>query len=193
MKKAVYGFTKKTDILTMKRINVVGTSGSGKSTFSRSLANSLKYPYIEMDALFWKPNWQESTDKEFFERLNQALDAEKWILDGNYNRSAPIKFSKADTIIWLDYSFGRTLYQAISRAFKRSITRKELWKDTGNYETFTKSFFSHDSVVLWTVKTYSNNKARYHKLFNDPQYADKHFVRITNPKMARSFIDQLSH
>ena len=43
----------------MKRINVVGTSGSGKSTFSQVLANKLNYPYLEMDAMFWKPNWQE--------------------------------------------------------------------------------------------------------------------------------------
>jgi adenylate kinase family enzyme len=37
----------------MQRINVVGTSGSGKSTLSRRLAAQLRYPYIEIDTLFW--------------------------------------------------------------------------------------------------------------------------------------------
>ena len=50
----------------MNKINVVGTSGSGKSTFSRTLATKLVHPYIEMDAIFWKANWQESSDEEFF-------------------------------------------------------------------------------------------------------------------------------
>jgi len=75
----------------MKKINVVGTSGSGKSTFSRTLATRLGYPYLEMDAMFWKPNWQESTDEEFFAKLNSALSQERWVLDGNYNRTVDIK------------------------------------------------------------------------------------------------------
>ena len=48
------------------RINVIGTSGSGKSTFSKRIANKLNIPYIELDALFWNANWIESTDEEFF-------------------------------------------------------------------------------------------------------------------------------
>lgn len=43
----------------MKRINVVGTSGSGKSTFGRQLSQQICAPYIEMDALFWQPNWKK--------------------------------------------------------------------------------------------------------------------------------------
>ena len=46
------------------RINVIGTSGSGKSSFSKRLAEKLDVPYIELDALHWKPNWTKSTDEE---------------------------------------------------------------------------------------------------------------------------------
>lgn len=49
-----------------KRINVVGTSGSGKSTFARKLAQTMQLPYIEMDKVFWKPNWVEPSNEEFF-------------------------------------------------------------------------------------------------------------------------------
>ncbi|WP_413699614.1 shikimate kinase [Psychromonas sp. KJ10-10] len=49
----------------MKRINVIGTSGSGKSTFSQKLALKLNYPYLEMDNMFWKANWVESSNEEF--------------------------------------------------------------------------------------------------------------------------------
>ena len=99
----------------MKRINVVGTSGSGsgKSTFSQVLANKLNYPYLEMDAMFWKPNWQGSTDEELFSTLKRKLADEHWVLDGNYNRTVPIKWERVDTVIWIDCSFARTLYQAV--------------------------------------------------------------------------------
>lgn len=138
--------------LYMRRINVIGTSG--KSTFSRMLASKLKYPYLEMDEIFWKPNWQESTDEESFANLTQFLSGEEWILDGNYNRTAEIKRARVDTIIWVDYSFSRTLYQAIKRVLSRILTRQELWGKAGNVESFKKSFLSKDSIILWTLRTY---------------------------------------
>ena len=175
----------------MKKINVVGTSVSGKSTFSRMLATRLGYPYLEMDTMFWKPNWQESTDEEFFAKLNSALSQERWVLDGNYNRTVDIKWSNVDQVIWIDYPFPRTIYQAIKRAFIRSITKTELWDKTGNVETFRKSFFSRDSVIIWTLKTYKRNRVRYTEMFNDPRYRHIEFVRLTSPKMAKKFIDEL--
>ena len=41
----------------MRRVNVVGTSGSGKSTMGAALARRLGVPYVELDALAWKPGW----------------------------------------------------------------------------------------------------------------------------------------
>lgn len=175
----------------MKRINVVGTSGSGKSTFSRLLASKLDYPYLEMDAMFWKANWQESSDEEFLSILKRQLSQDCWVLDGNYNRTALIKWQNVDCVIWVDYSFSRTLYQAIKRALLRSITKVELWKNTGNVESLRKSFFSRDSVILWTIKTYRRNRVHYSEMFQDPNYRHINFVRVTNPKMAKAYINQL--
>lgn len=175
----------------MKRINVIGTSGSGKTTFSLGLANELEYPYVEMDAIFWKPNWQESSDEEFFANLTAKLNGEYWVLDGNYNRTADIKWARVDTIIWVDYSFARTLYQAVKRAVVRSVTKQELWAQTGNVESLRKSFLSKDSIILWTLKTYRKNRLRYTELLNNPQYSHIEFVRISSPKQARAFLGQL--
>ncbi|MGP5516510.1 AAA family ATPase [Psychrobacter alimentarius] len=175
----------------MKKINVVGTSGSGKSTFSRMLAKKLDYPYLEMDAMFWRANWQESNDEEFFAKLQQYLSQDTWVLDGNYHRTVDIKWADVDHVIWIDYPFSRTIYQAIKRAFIRSITKTELWDKTGNVETFRKSFFSRDSIIIWTLKTYKRNHIRYMEMLNDPKYNHIEFVRLTSPKMAKKFIDEL--
>ena len=75
----------------MKKINVIGTTGSGKSTFSSLLAKELGFPYIHMDELFWKPNWQESTDDEFIPKIKRVVAGVLWVLDGNYSRTNDIK------------------------------------------------------------------------------------------------------
>lgn len=176
----------------MNRINVVGTSGSGKSTFSALLARELKCPHIEMDQLFWKSNWQESSDEEFFSRLEERLTLERWVLDGNYNRTRDIKWRNVDTVVWVDYSLWRTIFHAVTRALKRSIAGKELWPNTGNKETLKKSFFSKDSIILWTLKTYHSNRDRYVSDMEDPRYQHIRFVRLTTPAQARRFLCGLS-
>lgn len=53
------------------KINVIGTSGSGKSTFSRKLSRKINHSYIEMDELHWKSDWIESNTEDFFEKLKK--------------------------------------------------------------------------------------------------------------------------
>lgn len=175
----------------MKKINVVGTSGSGKSTFSRQLAQKLNLPCTEMDALFWQPDWGEASDEQLFCALRQVVAQPGWVLDGNYTRTMPIKWAAADTVVWLDYSFARTLKQALGRALQRSWSGQELWPGTGNRETFRKSFLSRDSVLLWTVKTYRANRRKYQKLFADPAYSHIRFIRLASPTEAQRFIERL--
>lgn len=124
------------------KINVVGTSGSGKSTLARQLAERLGVPYIEMDRLYWRPEWQGTPDDAFLARVEQTLAeaGEGWVLDGNYSRSQPIKWREVDYILWLDYGFCRTLWQAVRRACRRAASKSELWPGTGNRESFRRSF-----------------------------------------------------
>lgn len=132
----------------MKRINVIGTTGSGKSTFSEALAKKLSCPYIHMDQLFWKPNWEESTDEEFIPKVKDAVSGDSWVLDGNFSRTNTTKWDNVDTIIWIDYSYSRTLFQLLKRTITRVFSQEELWLGTGNKESFSKSFFSKKSILV---------------------------------------------
>jgi adenylate kinase family enzyme len=172
----------------LARVNVVGVSGGGKSTFARALAHRIGAPYIEMDALFWKPGWQESGDQEFFAKLGAALDRPRWVLDGNYRRTTSIKWANITAVVWLDYSFPRVAFQAVSRAINRALTGKELWPGTGNRESFRR-MLSRESVLLWTLQTYSVRRRQYPALADDERLAHVAFVRLRSPKEARRFLD----
>ena len=64
-----------------------------------------------MDQIFWKPNWGETPDEEFFAKLDEATSQDSWVLDGNYTRSQGITWPKADTVIWLNLPKWLNLYQ----------------------------------------------------------------------------------
>ena len=172
------------------RINVIGTSGSGKSTFASNVSRRLSIPYVQMDALYWKDQWQVSDESRFFSALEQVLDQPHWILDGNYNRARSIKWRHVDVIVWLDYGFVRTLYQAVTRAVRRAATQEPLW-GTDNTESFRKSFFSRDSIVVWTLKTFHGNRLRYTECMKDPNNAGIRFVRLRSPAATRKFASTL--
>jgi len=173
------------------KINIIGTSASGKSTFGRKLAQAIDAPFIEMDVLFWGPNWRKSTDDEFFKKIESALSSPTWVLDGNYSRTTPIKWKEVDTVIWLDYSFTRTLYQSLSRAIKRACSKTELWPNTGNYETFGR-MLSKDSIIWWCIKTYPKIRKRYIEIMNAPKYAHIKFVHLRNSTEADKYILSMS-
>jgi len=173
------------------RINVIGTSGSGKTTFGRKLAESLSLPFLEMDAIFWGPDWTFPEDKELFSKITSALEGENWVLDGNYTRTIPIKWDDIDLVIWLDFSFILTLFQAVTRAFTRILTREELWPGTGNREMLGK-LFSRDSIVLWTLRTYQRNRKKFAGYMEADKFKEIHFIRLKSPRQAKSFLQKAS-
>ena len=173
----------------MQRINIIGTTGSGKTTFAVALAEKLGYPCVQMDQLFWKPNWQEPSDKEFFPKLTKALAGEHWVLDGNYSRANTIKWERADTVIWLDLGYLRTLLRLLRRTVWRAYTRQELWPGTGNKESFSKSFMSGDSILAWFFRSYRKNKSRYSDLMQSSDYEHIEMIRLQSPNEMQIFLD----
>lgn len=173
----------------MKRINVIGSSGSGKSTFARQLAAKLSIPHIEMDRLHWQPNWVEASDADFVARLQSAMAADAWVLDGNYTRTAKLKWQRVDTIVWLDFSFRRTFFQLLRRSMVRALTRREVWPGTGNRESLRRTFASRDSVMLWMVNHYAANREKYLALQASSEHRFLNFVRLTSPAAVQQFLE----
>ncbi len=182
--------TQNVEVLThARRINVVGTAGSGKTTFAKRLAAARKLPCIEMDALFWKPDWTEAADDEFFPKLEAAVAGDDWVLDGNYSRSRPIKWARVDVVVFIDLPFLQTIGRVTARTLRRSLSGEELWPGTGNRETLGQSFFSRDSIVLWAMQHHSSNRVRY----RDPEYyADYQPLEVLHLESARAVADCLA-
>lgn len=171
------------------RINVIGTSGSGKSTFSKQLAQKLDCPYIELDALFWKPNWTESTDDEFFQKVNEVVSTDRWILDGNYSRTQEYLWKRAQTIIFLDLPFHLVLWRIIVRSLLRGFKQEELW--AGNKESISRHLFTRNSMIWWVIKHFHKNRKRYSVVSEKSEYSGIQFVRLRSRKEVKQFLSEV--
>lgn len=165
--------------LQNRRIIIVGTTGSGKTTLARSLAQRFNIPHIELDALHWGPNWTPATRDDFRERVTQALVGDVWVTDGNYNMVRDIVWNRADTLIWLDYSLWVIYRRLIPRTVRRVVSREELF--SGNRESVRGAIFSRDSLVMWALKTHHSRRQRYEADLTSPEYAHLTVLRFRHP------------
>lgn len=175
----------------MKKIIIIGTTGSGKSTLAKAMSEKLNLPYVQLDFLYWKPNWQGSSDEEFCKKIEGAIDnVSGWIIDGNYTRTNHITWPHADTVIWIDLPFWLTFYQNFKRSLMRAISKEELWQGTGNRESFL-LMFSKESILLWLFKTYGPNVTKNTAKMIDPKFSHLKFYRLRSRKEIVDFIDNL--
>ncbi|MDX2232664.1 MAG: AAA family ATPase [Leptolyngbyaceae cyanobacterium bins.349] len=165
-----------------QRISIVGTTGSGKTTLARQVAQHFQIPHIELDALNWEPNWTAALPQVFRKRVSKALNSDRWVVDGNYSGVRDIVWSRADTVVFLDYSFWLIMRQLLRQTLQRSLKQEELWN--GNREDIRKSFLSQESIVLWMLQTYQRNRKKYPLLFQRPEYTHLSVVHLQSPEMA---------
>ena len=143
----------------MHRVNVVGTSCSGKTTLARSLAERLDLPCVELDALFWGPNWREVGMPVFRERLRSALGTDGWVADGSYANHRDITWDRVDTVVWLDYPMGLVLARWARRTVRRIRSQEEFWPGTGNRESLTNAF-RRGGLLWWILRTHRGRRRR---------------------------------
>ena len=168
-----------------KRIAVIGTTGSGKTTLARQISKRLGIPHVELDALHWEPNWTEPPVEVFRKRVSQALCSDAWVIDGNYSVARDIIWSRADSIVWLDYALPLILWRLVWRTVRRIITREELWN--GNREHW-QAIFGRDSLIAWALGTHPRHRRDYPVLLERPEYAHLSLIRLRSPRETNTWL-----
>ena len=102
-----------------RRVLVTGMAGSGKSTFSRSLAAKTGLPVIHLDLHFWKPGWVAPSELEWRDKQSGLLAGDAWIADGNYHKTLDLRLERADTVVFFDTPW----WVCAGRAFLRGLRK----------------------------------------------------------------------
>lgn len=107
----------------MKKIYIIGPVGSGKTTFSKKLAEKYGIKRYELDKVSWDDENGniKRTDEEALKIFNGILDNESWIIE-DVGRS---KFKKgreqADIIYYIKLSRLKSYFRVTKRWLKQRI------------------------------------------------------------------------
>ena len=144
----------------MKKIIIIGCPGSGKSTFAKELQKKFNIPLHHLDLIWNKPDKTTITRDEFDKELSKIFNTEKWIIDGNYQRTLEKRIKECDTIFLLDYSLDVCLSGATSRVGKK---REDMpWIEENLNEEFKQKIlnFSKEKLpeIYKLIDKYRENK-----------------------------------
>jgi adenylate kinase family enzyme len=175
-----------------RRIVVIGNTCAGKSTLGDALAKALSVRFVDLDALFWKPNWQKPELAEFRAKVDEATRERGWVVAGNYTTQRDISWPRADTVVWLDVPLLLVVKRVLTRSFGRWRSQELLWGT--NHESFLshlKVWDEEASLIAWAVRHHLPRRRSFEQAMTDPQWAHLKFIRFTSNRAATKWMTSL--
>lgn len=178
-----------------QRIAIVGKSGSGKTTLAFEVAEKLSLPLVELDALNWQAGWNDLTKPEMRAKVEKTLipDAQ-WVADGNYLTSIrDVVWTRADTLIWLDYPLYVAHWRLLKRTFDRIVFKRELWN--GNRETLWHHLTSGiwNNLFSWSTKLHFKMRREVPVWLEMEENKHLTVLRFRSSKETQAWLDRLGN
>lgn len=174
--------------LIAQRLHVVGTSGSGKSVLAAELARRLEMEHIQVDTLYWGPDWTPTDRRTFEARVEAVALKESWVIDGGHRAALPLVWKRAEVVVWLDYPLATVFARLVRRTIRRLLRQEKL--SHGNTERFDRAF-GRRSHIAWSVRTqHWWIKREIPRLLAESPHVE--MIRLRSPREAAAWLATLA-
>ena len=172
------------------KILLIGSSGAGKSTFSKKLSVLTGFPVLHLDKIWHKTDYSEDARLYFREvQVNFMSKNEDWIIDGNYSGTMEVRLPEADLIIWLKISRCKAIFRVIKRSLKSRIQGHNRSDMATNFkEKFDREYFEFMSFI-WNFP--KRNTPKMQHLIEKYDKMD-HVVIVKNQKDKEKIMSMFS-
>ncbi len=169
-----------------RRVVVTGMAGSGKSTFTRSLAVKTGLPVVHLDLHFWKPGWVAPSEGEWRQKQRGLLAGDAWIVDGNYHETLDLRLGRADTVVFLDIPWSVCAGRAFRRGLRKPVGELPEGCDDSAWRRLRDEW--RLAVVIWRQRR-SEPEREYEVISQYGQHAALYVLRCK--RAAKEFLDGL--
>lgn len=166
-----------------QRILVIGHPGAGKSTLSRRLEKVLRLPLTHLDRCFWRSGWVQTERGEFRKFVAELVARDRWIIDGTYDDTLPVRLPRADAVIFLDFPTWLCALRVAKRVLK-------FWRRTrpdmaeGCRERIDIEFFRY--VITFRKQIRPNLISMITEYFSGAS-----LITLKNPSEVAAFVENL--
>lgn len=174
------------------RIVIIGRTGSGKTTLARELAPALSMPHVELDALYFDPDFSTASVSELRERTRAAIAADRWVTDGNKSAVRDLVWPRADTIVWLDYPLSVSLRRLGKRALRRASTLQASAAEAGERRGLPRKLLAAARGVITALRSHTGQRREYPKLFSLPENQHLAVARLRSPRATQRWLKDVA-
>lgn len=167
----------------MKKILVIGSGGSGKSTLSLKLGEILGIDVFHLDKFYWREGWIKPAPGEWLRIVDELLRRQQWIIDGNYSGTLKQRVEYCDTIIFLDFSRALCLWRIVRRRLRYRRRARPDMADGCN-ERLNLEF------VGWVMNYSKRTRPKVLELMRR-NAASKKIVWLRSPQQVEAFLASL--
>lgn len=175
-----------------QRIVVLGRTGSGKTTLARELAAAIGVPHVELDALYFGPDFSTVPLSVLRERTSAAIAGDRWVTDGNKSAVRDLVWPRADTAVWLDYPLVVCLWRLGKRALWRTSVLKAQAAERGGRAGLPRQFLSAAKGVLTALRSHKGQRREYPRMFAKQEHQHLAVVRLRSPRAARRWLARVA-
>jgi adenylate kinase family enzyme len=169
----------------MKKVAVFGNAGGGKSTLAKRLAEITRLPLYPLDMIQFRSGGVEVPHDEYLKAHADLLRRDEWIIDGfGCVDSAWERFSKADTLIYIDLPLVTHHWWVTKRLIKGLFRTPEGWPEGSPMWSSTMNSYR----VLWPC--HRELTPRYRQLVAD-MAASKRVHHVTAPAGMKDFLEAI--
>jgi adenylate kinase family enzyme len=172
-----------------QRILILGRTGSGKTTLARELAAEIGVPHVELDALYFGPDFSTVPLSVLRERTSTAIAADRWVTDGNKSAVRDLVWPRADTVIWLDYPVAVSLWRLGKRAvWRTSVLKAQAAEREAGKAALPRQLLSAAKGVATALRSHKGQRRDYPKMFAEQKNQHLKVVRLRSPRAARHWL-----
>ena len=169
----------------MKKVAVFGNAGGGKSTLAKRLADLTRLPLYPLDMIQYRAGGGEVPYEEYLKAHADLLRQDEWIIDGfGCVASAWERFSKADTLVYIDLPLITHHWWVTKRLIKGLFVTPEGWPENSPMWRSTMSSYR----VLWLC--HREMTPRYRQLVADVA-ASKRVHHVKSPAEMTAFLNAI--
>src|SRR3954454_25382253 len=174
------------------RIVILGRTGSGKTTLARQLAAALHVPHVELDSLYFGPEFSTAPLPLLRDRTSAAIAGDRWVTDGNKRAVRDLVWPRADTVVWLDYPVYVSLWRLAQRARRRTTSLRTEAARTGRRTGLPRQMLAAASGVLTALRSHRGQRREYPRLFAQPENRHLAVARLRSPRATRRWLARVT-